>query len=121
MFLLNIYSMPPKCRPPESYLRSTSRNTTLHGDELQDQNIEVVDQVINDDMDGDNTSDSNQEDEIHILIQDTFSPMDEDNQDDSHDVDLLLKKSCQPLYEGSTTNILYAILLLVNLKVLDGL
>ena len=71
--------MPPKCRRLESYLPSTSRNTTLHGDELQDQNIEAVDQVINDDMDGDNVSDSNQEDEIHRLIQDTFAPMDEDN------------------------------------------
>jgi hypothetical protein len=113
--------MPPKCRPPESYLSSTSRNTTLHGDELRDQNIEVVDQVINDDMDGDNVSDSNQEDEIHRLIQDTFAPMDEDNQDDSHDVDPLLEKSRQPLYEGSTINLLSAILLLVNLKVLNGL
>jgi hypothetical protein len=102
-------------------LPSTSRNTTLHGDELRDQNIETTDQVINDDMDGDNISDSNQEDEIHRLIQDTFSPMDEDNQDDSHDVDSLLVKSRQPLYEGSTKNILYAILLLVNLKVLNGL
>jgi hypothetical protein len=72
-------------------------------------------------MDGDNVSDSIQEDEIHRLIQDTFSPMDEDNQDDSHDVDLLLEKSRQPLYEGSTTNILSSILLLVNLKVLNGL
>jgi hypothetical protein len=72
-------------------------------------------------MDGDNVSDSNQEDEIHRLIQDTFAPMDEDNQDDSHDVDPLLEKSRQPLYEGSTTNILSAILLLVNLKVLNGL
>jgi hypothetical protein len=72
-------------------------------------------------MDGDNVSDSNKEDEIHRLIQDTFSPMDEDNQDDSHDVDPLLKKSRQPLYEGSTTNLLFAILLLVNLKVLNGL
>jgi hypothetical protein len=113
--------MPPKCRPPESYFPSTSRNTTLQGDELRDQNIEAVDQVINDDMDGDNVSDSNQEDEIHRLIQDTFAPMDEDNQDNSHDVDPLLEKSRQPLYEGSTTNVLYAILLLVNLKVLNGL
>ena len=72
-------------------------------------------------MDGDNVSDSNQEDEIHILIQDTFVPMDEDNQDDNHDVDPLLEKSHQPLYEGSTTNILSNILLLVNLKVLNGL
>jgi hypothetical protein len=114
--------MPPKCRPLEIYLSSTSRNTTLHGDELRDQNIEAVDQVINDDMDGDNISDSNQEDEIHrILIQDMFAPMDEDNQDDSHDVDPLLEKSRQPLYEGSTINLLSAILLLVNLKVLNGL
>jgi hypothetical protein len=67
------------------------------------------------------TLDSNQEDEIHRLIQDTFAPMDEDNQDDSHDVDPLLEKSRQPLYEGSTINILSAILLLVNLKVLNGL
>jgi hypothetical protein len=51
--------MPPKCRPPESYLPSTSRNNTLQGDELRDQNIEAVDQVINDDKDGDNVSDSN--------------------------------------------------------------
>jgi hypothetical protein len=72
-------------------------------------------------MDGDNVSYTNQEDEIHILIQDTFAPMDEDNRDDSHDVDPLLKKSHQPLYEGSTKNILYVIFLLVNLKVLNGL
>jgi hypothetical protein len=82
---------------------------------------EVVDQVINDDMDGDNNSDTNQEDGIHRLIQDTFAPMDEDNQDDSDDVDPLLEKSRQPLYEGSTKNLLSAILLLVNLKVLNGL
>jgi hypothetical protein len=82
---------------------------------------EVVDQVINDDMDGDNDSDTNQEDGIHRLIQDTFAPMDEDNQDDSDDVDPLLEKSRQPLYEGSTKNLLSTILLLVNLKVLNGL
>jgi hypothetical protein len=72
-------------------------------------------------MDGDNVSDSNQEDEIHRLIQDAFSPMDEDSQDDSHDVDPILEKSRQPLYEGSTINLLSSILLLVNLKVLNGL
>ena len=58
-------------------------------------------------MVADNVSDSNKEDEIHRLNQDTFAPMDEDNQDDSHDVDPLLHKSRQPLYEGSTKNILY--------------
>jgi hypothetical protein len=71
--------MPPKCRSPESYLPSTSKNTPLQGDGLRDQNIEAIDQVINDDMVGDNVSDSNQEDEIHRLIQDTFAPMDGDN------------------------------------------
>jgi hypothetical protein len=113
--------MPPKCRPPESYLPSTNINIPLQGDELLDQNIEVVDQVINDDMDGDNVRDTNQEDEIHRFIQDTFSPLDGDNHDDSDDVDPLLKKSHQPLYEGSTTNLLFSIFLLVNLKVLNGL
>ena len=103
--------MPPKCRPPESYFPSTSRNTPLQGDELRDQNIEAVDQVVNDDMDGDNISDTNQKDEIHRLIQDTFFPMDEDNQDYSHYVDPLLKKSSQPLYEGSKkTFICYIVL-----------
>jgi hypothetical protein len=72
-------------------------------------------------MDGDNVSDSNKEDEIHRLIQDTFAPMDEDNQDYGHDVDPLLEKSCQSLCEGSKTNILSSILFLVNLKVLNGL
>ena len=72
-------------------------------------------------MDRDNISDTNQEDEIHRLIQHTFSPIDEDNQDDSHEVDPLLQKSQQPLYEGSTTNLMSAILLLVNSKVLNGL
>jgi hypothetical protein len=116
---VNIKTMPPKCRPLESYLPSSSKNTTLQGEEHGDQNIE--DRVLNDDMDGDNVIDTNQEDEIHRLIQDTFSPMDEDNQDDIHDVDPLLEKSRQPLYEGSTTNLLSVILLLVNLKVLNGL
>ena len=72
-------------------------------------------------MDVDNISDSNQEDEIHRFIQDTFAPMDEENHDDSHDVDPLLEKARQPLYGGSKMNLLSAILLLANLKVLNGL
>ena len=112
--------MPPKCRLPEIYLPSTCKNTHLQGDKHIDHNVEAR-QVRNDGIDGDNISDKNQEDQIHRLIQDTFSPMDEDNQDDNHDVDPLLKKARQPLYEGSKTNLLSAILLLVNLKVLNGL
>jgi len=94
-----------------------SRNTTLQGDEHGYHNIE--DEVLTDPMDEDDVIDTNDEDEINRLIQDTFSPLDEDNLHDIHDVPLL-EKSQEPLYEGSTKNILSTILLLVNLKVLNG-
>ena len=68
-------------------------------------------------MDKDDVIDTNDEDEINTLIQDTFAPLEEDN---LHDVPLL-EKSQEPLYEGSTKNLLSTILLLVNLKVLNGL
>jgi hypothetical protein len=110
--------MPPRCRPPESHLPHNSRNTTLQDDEHGDHAIE--DRVLNDPMDEDDVIDTNGEDEINRLLQDTFAPLDEDNLHDFHDVPLL-EKSQEPLYEGSTTNILSAILLLVNLKVLNGL
>lgn len=45
--------MPPKCRPPESYLPSTSINTTLEGDKHQGHK-NIKDRVLNDDMDRDN-------------------------------------------------------------------
>ena len=110
--------MSPKCRPLESYFPHNSRNTTLQGEKHGDQNNE--DRVLNDPMDEDDVIDTNDEDEINRLIQDIFSPLDEDNLHDIHDVPLL-EKSQEPLYEGSTTNILYVILLLVNLNVLNGL
>ena len=75
MFLI-IKKMPPKCRLPESYLpHNYSRNTNLQGDEHGYHNIEY--EVLNDPMDEDDII--NYEDEINILIQDTFAPMDEDN------------------------------------------
>ena len=40
--------------------------------------------------------------------------------DDAHDLPLL-EKAYEPLYEGSNTNILSAILLIMNLKVMNGL
>ncbi len=87
--------MPPKCWAPEGYnLSNTSRNTTLEGDDQHRDHQTNEDRDLNDDMDKDNFSNTNQEDDIHRMIQDTFSPMDEDNQDDSHDVDPLLEKSC---------------------------
>ena len=71
-------------------------------------------------MDEDDIIDTNGEYEIYRLLQDTFAALDEDNLNDFHDIPLL-EKFQEPIYEGSTTNILYAILLLVNLKVLNGL
>ena len=111
---VNIKTMSPKSRPSESYLPHYSRNTTLQGEEHGYHNIE--DEVLNDPMEKDGIVDTNYEDEISILIQDTYDPLDEDNLHDIHDVPLL-EKSQEPLYEGSTKNILSSILLLVNLKV----
>ena len=94
-----------------------SRNTTLQGDEHGYHNIKY--EVLNDPMDEDDVIDTNDEDEINRLIQDIFTPLDEDNLHDIHDVPLL-EKSQEPLYEGSTKNIISTILMLVNLKFLDG-
>ena len=90
-----------------------SINTTLQDDEHGDHAIE--ERFLNDPMEDDDITDTNGEDKINRLLQDTFSALDEDNLHDFHDVPLL-EKSQEPLYEGSTTNILFVILLLVNLK-----
>ena len=44
----------------------------------------------------------------------------DDEFDDVHDIPLL-DKSYEPLYEGSKTNLLSTILLIMNLKVMNGL
>ena len=118
-FFVNIKTIPLKCPLLESYLPYNIRNATLQGEEHGDQNIE--DRVLNDPMDEDDIIDTNGEYEIIRFLQDTFSSLDHtDKLHDIHDVPLL-EKSQEPLYEGSTTNILSTILLLVNLKVLNGL
>ena len=90
--------MPPKCRLPESYFpHNYSRNTTLQVEEHGDHNIE--DEVLNYPMDEDSIIDTNDENEINRLIQDTFAPFDRDNLHDIHDVPLL-EKSQEPLYAG---------------------
>ena len=43
-----------------------------------------------------------------------------DDFDDVHDLSLL-EKAYKPLYEGSNKNIISAILLIMNLKVINGL
>ena len=93
---------------------NNSINTSLQGEEHEDQRID--DWVFNDPMDKDYDIDTNGKDEINRLLRDTFVPLyHEDNLYDIHNVPLL-EKSKEPLYEGSTTNIISDILLLVNLN-----
>jgi hypothetical protein len=107
---------PPRCLSPDKYLPSSSRNTIVQ--DVED-GMDIEDQV--NPMEEDDTNNIVEPDDgTNRLIQDIFSPIDEENFDDIHDVPLLEKEE-QPLYEGSRTNILSAIMLLVNLKVLNGL
>ena len=76
----------------------------------------------------DHTDNIVEDDGTNTLIHDSFNvTMDGDNDheniddfDDVHDLPLL-EKACEPLYEGSNTNLLSAILLIMNLKVMNGL
>jgi hypothetical protein len=101
----------PKCELGN--VPSSSRNHVVH---VEEDGANIGDQVSP--MEEDDIDNTIENDGINRLIQDTFAPMD-DNFDDIHDVPLI-EKSQQPLYEGSRTNILSSILLLVNLKVLNG-
>jgi hypothetical protein len=107
---------PPRHLSPEKYLSSSSRNTIVQdvedGMDIEDQVNPMEEDDIN------NIVELN--DGRNRLIQDIFAPIDEENDDDICDVHLL-EKAEQPLYEGSRTNILSATMLLVNLKVLNGL
>jgi hypothetical protein len=107
---------PPRCLSPDKYLPSSSRNTIVQ--DVED-GMNIEDQV--NPMEEDDTNNIVEPDDgTNRLIQDIFAPIDEENDDDIYDVPLLEKEE-QPLYEGSRTNILSAIMLLVNLKVLNGL
>ena len=76
----------------------------------------------------DHTNNVVEDDGTNTLIHDSFNVrMDDDNDneniddfDDVHDIPLL-EKEYKPLYEGSKTNLLSAILLIMNLKVMNGI
>ena len=74
----------------------------------------------------DHTNDIVEDNITNTLIHDTFNlRMDDDDHenddfDDVHDLPLL-EKEYKPLYEGSNTNLLSFILLIMNLKVMNGL
>ena len=77
----------------------------------------------------DHTDNVVEDDGTTTLIHDSFNVrMDDDDVDNENDDDFddvhdipLLDKAYEPLYEGSKTNILSAILLIMNLKVMNGL
>ena len=85
---------------------------------------------MTDDIEGDDHIDNIVEDDgTNQLIHDSFNVrMDNDNGDDNesiyecddvHDIPLL-DKAYETLYEGSKTNLLSAIFLIMNLKVMNG-
>ena len=86
---------------------------------------------VNDPIEEDDHTDSIvEDDETNTLIHDSFNVrMDYDDDDDYENIDdfddvhdiPLLEKEYKPLYEGSNTNILFAILLIMNLKVMNGI
>ena len=86
---------------------------------------------VNDQIEQDDHIDNVVEDDgTNTLIHDSFNVrMDDDDDDDNennYDFDNendipLLDKSCEPLYEGSKKNILSVVLLIMNLKVMNGI
>ena len=79
-------------------------------------------------VEDDDTKEIVEDDSTKRLIHDTFNiRMDGDDDDHENDVfddvhDLpILKKAYEPLYEGSKTNILFVILLIMNLKVMNDI
>ena len=77
----------------------------------------------NDPMEDDDHAPENtiEDDGINTLIHDTFSPsVSDDDDDDSLDVPLV-EKAYEPLYKDSQTTLLSVVLLLLNLKVMNGL
>ena len=78
---------------------------------------------VNIEVEGNDTMEEDQDDEDHNDQNDHYD-QDDDDDDDDVDVELdvpILEKAHKPLYEGSETNLLAIVLLLVNLKVMNGL
>ena len=77
----------------------------------------------------DHANDVIEDDGTNTLIHDSFNVrMDDDDVDNENDDDFddvhdipLLDKAYEPLYEGSKTNILSVVSLIMNLKVMNGI
>ena len=109
----------PKTYHPEEVISEQVQEE--HGDMI---NGEQVNDPIEEDDHNDNVV---EEYGTNTLIHDAFNVrMDDDDHeniddfDDVHDIPLL-EKAYEHIYEGSKTNILSAILLIMNLKVMNGL
>ena len=83
--------------------------------------------MFNGEQVNDHANDVIEVDGTNTLIHDSFNiRMDDDDHenisdfDDVHDLPLL-EKAYKPLYEGSNTNLLSVILLIMNFKVMNGL
>ena len=86
--------------------------------------------MFNGEQVNDHTDNVIEDDGTNTLIHDSFNVrMDDDDEvdnendddfDDVHDI-ALLDKAYEPLYEGSKTNLLSTVLLIMNLKVMNGL
>ena len=77
-------------------------------------------QVNNPIEEDDHTDNIVEDDGTNTLIHDSFNVRMDDDFDDVHDIPLL-DKAYEPLYEGSKTNLLSVVLLIMNLKVMNGL
>ena len=88
-------------------------------------NEEQVNDHIQEDDHNDNIV---EDDSTNTLVHDTFNVI-MDEEDDDHENDYfddvhdlpLLEKAYEPLYEGSNTNLLSIVLLIMNLKFMNGL
>ena len=86
---------------------------------------QVNDHIEEDDHNGDIVKDYS----TNAFIHDTFNVRMDDGDDDHHENDdfddvhdlPLLEKAYKPLYEGSNANLIFVILLIMNLKVMNGL
>jgi hypothetical protein len=91
---------------------------------IQEHGANIEDQVNYPMEEDDDANDTIEEGGTNIIFHETFNNAGMDDDDDQLDgvFDILvLEKASQPLYEVSETNLLSIILLLVNLKVMNGL
>ena len=99
---------------------NNSKNMVFKVEEHGGANIQGED---NDPMEDDDHAPENtiEDDGINTLIHDTFSPSVSDHDDDDSLDESLLEKAYEPLCKDSQTTLLSAVLLLLNLKVMNGL